>query len=129
MKNIYDATFDAGMKNTLFIVVSDHGGTPWNGNGASHGGWSDAEKLVTFAAVGKGVRKTELDNVNIRDLAAVVLYAFGIDPPEFSEDGWTSQIPNGMFDDDSIPEYRDISNITGAEPRVSRFPHKSELIL
>jgi len=66
--------------------------------------------------------------MNIRDLAAVVLYAFGIDAPVFDEKGWTAQIPDGIFADDSIPAYRDISHLTGAAPRVSKVPHTSELI-
>ena len=126
LKTIYDTTLEMKMDNTLFMVISDHGGTPWNGKIATHGGWSDVEKLVTFAIRGKGVRKTHIDNVNIRDLAAIILYAFGIDQPVFDEAGWTSQIPEGIFEDDGIPEYRDISHLTGAAPRISRAPHTSE---
>ena len=51
---IYQAAKDAGiLDDTLFCVIADHGGTP----GGSHGGWTDAEKYVTFAAAGKTVRK------------------------------------------------------------------------
>lgn len=60
--------------------------------------------------------------------AATVLYAPGISAPELNETGWTSQIPNGIFEDLSIPEYRDFSHLTGAAPRISRVPHTSELI-
>jgi hypothetical protein len=66
--------------------------------------------------------------MNIRDLSAIVLYALGIDAPDFDESGWTSQIPAGIFEDDTLPEYRDISHLTGASPRVSRVAHTSELI-
>ena len=62
-----------------------------------------------------------IEEMNIRDLAAVVLYAFGIEPPEFDEKGWTSQIPTGLFDD-NFPDYRDISHLTGAAPRISKVP-------
>ena len=66
--------------------------------------------------------------MNIRDLAAIVLYSFGIDLPEFNESGWTAQIPEGLFEDNDLPQYKDISHITGAAPRISKTPHTSELI-
>lgn len=127
--DVYTAVKEAGMlDDTLFIVIADHGGTnPGNGRG-HHGGWSDEEKYVTLAAVGKNVATGEIGTANIRDLAAIVLYALGIDAPEFDEAGWTSQIPQHLFCDDSIPAYRDISHLTGAAPRVSKTPHTSELI-
>ena len=126
---IHKAAEDAGMlAETLFMVIADHGGTPFNGTGAGHGGWTDAEKLVTFAAAGKSVQKTAIDVMNIRDLAAIVLYALGIDAPAFDESGWTSQIPTEIFADPSLPAYRDISHLTGAAPRISKVPHTSELI-
>ena len=126
LNDIHEATIEAGMENTLFMVVVDHGGTEFDGKMAYHGGWSDAERLVTFAAVGKGARKTKLGEVNIRDLAAIVLYAFGIEAPSFDEKGWTSQIPLGLFEDADISEYHDISDLLGAPPRVSKAPHTSE---
>ncbi len=130
INDVYSAIEEAGIiENTLFIVISDHGGTnPGNGEGGSHGGWTDSEKYVTFAVTGKGINKTEIKEMNIRDLAAIVLYSFGIDTPEFNEAGWTSQIPEGIFDDVSIPAYRDISHLTGAAPRISKTRHTSELI-
>lgn len=130
VNDVYTAAKDAGIiDDTLFIVIADHGGTnPGNGQGGGHGGWTDGEKYVTFAAAGKDVNKVQLEKMNIRDLAAIVLYSFGIDLPEFDEAGWTSQIPEGLFNDSTIPEYRDISHLTGAAPRISRVPHMSELI-
>ena len=128
--NIYSAIEDAGIiDDTLFIVIADHGGTPPDENGkGSHGGWSDGEKYVTFALSGKTVQKSNIPNANIRDLAAIVLYALGIEVPQFDENGWTSQIPEKIFDDSSIPQYRDISHLTGASPRISKVPHHSELL-
>lgn len=128
VNDVYRAAQDAGMiDETLFIVIADHGGTnPGNGQGGGHGGWTDGEKYVTFAATGKGVNNAQLEKMNIRDLAAIVLYSFGIDSPEFDEAGWTSQIPDGLFDDSSIPAYRDISHLTGAAPRISKVQHTSE---
>lgn len=126
--DVYSATEKAGiLEETLFMVISDHGGTNENGKG-SHGGWSDEEKYVTFAAVGKGVRTGEIEKMNIRDLAAVVLYAMGIKAPDFDEKGWTSQVPEGIFEDSNLPGYRDISHLTGAAPRISKEHHTSERI-
>ena len=130
VNDIYRAAETAGMiDETLFIVIADHGGTnPGNGEGGGHGGWTDGEKYVTFAAAGRGVNRTEIKEMNIRDLAAIVLYSFGMDIPDFDEAGWTSQIPEGLFCDASIPGYRDISHLTGAAPRISRVRHTSELV-
>ena len=129
MNNVREAAAAAGiLDDTLFIVIADHGGTnPGDGTG-SHGGWSDEEKYVTFAVAGKGVNRCNLGDINIRDLAAVVLYALGIEAPAIDEAGWTSQIPAGMFSDPAIPAYRDLSHLTGAAPRISKVPHTSELI-
>jgi hypothetical protein len=130
VNDIYQAAEDAEIiEDTLFIVIADHGGTnPGNGQGGGHGGWTDGEKYVTFAATGKGIKRTEIKEMNIRDLAAIVLYALCINIPDFDEEGWTSQIPDGIFADASIPAYRDISHLTGAAPRISKVPHTSELI-
>lgn len=53
---VYDAVCESGMaEETLFIVIADHGGTPLIDGHGRHGGWSDAEKYVTFAAAGGSV--------------------------------------------------------------------------
>lgn len=124
MNDAYEAVKEAGiLEDTLFIMIADHGGF-----GTGHGGWTDEEKYVTFAAAGKGVQKGTIEEMNIRDLAAVVLYALGIDAPAFDEQGWTAQVPHGVFADAELPEYRDISHLTGAAPRRSKVAHTSELI-
>jgi hypothetical protein len=110
------------------MVIADHGGANNENGGGSHGGWTDSEKYVTFAAVGENVKPGNIETMNIRDLAAIVLYAFGIKAPEFEENGWTAQIPEGLFEDADLPEYKDISHLTGAAPRISKIPHTSELI-
>ena len=116
------------LEDTLFMVIADHGGTnPGNGAGGNHGGWTDEEKYVTFAVVGKGVNNTDIKEMNIRDLAAIILYAMDIDTPKFDEKGWTSQVPEGVFADYK-GEYRNISHLTGAKPRISKEHHKSELV-
>ena len=126
--DVYFSTESAGiLGETLFIVVADHGGTD-NGDGkGTHGGWTDEEKYVTFAAAGKNVINGEMGEMNIRDLAAIILYSFGIDLPDFNENGWTSQIPDGLFKNYE-GDYRDISHLTGAAPRISKEHHKSELV-
>ena len=128
--DVYSAAADAGIiDDTLFIVIADHGGTnPGDGLGGNHGGWTDGEKYVTFAAIGRGINHAVIEEMNIRDLSAIVLYAFGIDRPDFDEAGWTSQVPNEIFADATLPEYRDISHLTGAAPRISKIPHTSELM-
>ena len=129
INDVHKAAEDAGIiDDTLFIVIADHGGTNPETGGGRHGGWTDEEKFVTFAAAGKNVKNTTLSEMNIRDLAAIVLYSFGNESPEINENGWTSQIPEGLFDDENIPQYRDISHLTGAAPRISKVAHTSELI-
>lgn len=129
MNDVHSAAAEAGIiDDTLFIVIADHGGTNPGNGGGSHGGWTDEEKYVTFAAVGKGVNHVQIEEMNIRDLAAIVLYAFGIEIPEIDEAGWTAQVPAGIFNDLSIPAYRDLSHLTGAAPRISKAAHTSELI-
>ncbi len=129
VNDVHAAAADAGiLDDTLFIVIADHGGANSPDGKGHHGGWTDGEKYVTFAAAGKGVNAVEIEEMNIRDLASIVLYALGIDVPEIDEQGWTSQIPAGMFTDSSIPAYRDLSHLTGAEPRISKAPHTSELL-
>ena len=127
--DIFNAACEAlDINETLFIVIADHGGANNENGGGSHGGWTDSEKYVTFAAVGKNVKNGDIGAMNIRDLAAIILYAFGIKSPEFDEKGWTAQIPEGLFEDPDLPEYKDISHLTGAAPRISKIPHTSELL-
>jgi len=129
VNDIYSAVKDAGiLDDTLFMVIADHGGTNTPEGKGTHGGWTDEEKYVTFAATGKGVKKGNIEEMNIRDLSAIVLYSLGIEIPEIDEAGWTSQIPLGLFEDEKICEYRDLSHLTGAAPRISKAPHTSELI-
>lgn len=124
--DIHNAARQAGMlDDTLFCVISDHGGTPFDGKGAGHGGWSDAEKYVTFAAAGKTVSRCEIKDMNVRDLTAIVLYALNIPAPEFRADGWTSQIPEGMFGDSKTPSYRILSE-ENPEALVSKKAHTSQ---
>ena len=97
---IYDKYVEMGyIENTLFIVTADHGGT----TGGSHGGSDTPTMNIMFAATGNTVMKSDsITSVNekgeetdmqIRDIAAVVLHAFGIELPET----YTGIVPAGIF--------------------------------
>lgn len=90
---IYEAYEKAGiLDETLFLVLTDHGGIR-----CGHGAYSDTERYIYFAATGKGIEKSEVGTYYTMDLAAVVLYALGIDVPEYKEGVFTSQVPDGLF--------------------------------
>lgn len=92
---IFDAYKAAGiLDETLFIVISDHGGYE-----RSHGGYMDTEKYIFFGACGKGIKKSEVADMRTVDLYAVILYAFGIDIPKYDLKGFCSQVPLGIFPD------------------------------
>lgn len=106
--NIYQAVLDAEIADsTLFCVVADHGGTPLlpGMEEAAHGGWTENEKYVTFAAAGKTVCPGSPETMCIRDLAAVILHALGVEIPPVSADGFASQIPEGLFAEAGISPY------------------------
>ena len=90
---VYDAYCDLGIiGDTLFLVITDHGGIR-----CGHGGYTDEEKYITFAAAGKHVPHGEIGPAFTRDLSAIVLYALGIDVPAYDEGAFSSQIPDGIF--------------------------------
>ncbi len=104
------------LKDTLIIVVADHGGTPPDEQGrGSHGGDSDAEKYVCFYAAGGGARHTELKDMLVRDTAPAVLHALGLEIP----DTWNSRVPGGLFADvpDNLPRPEGLP-LKGREPNV-----------
>ena len=72
----------------MFVVFddADHGG-----NEKNHGGWTDGERFVMFAAAGKNVVKGEIGDMAIRDVAAIVLHALGYEAPGT----WTARSPCG----------------------------------
>ena len=103
---IYEAYEKLGiLDRTLFIVTADHGGTPEGG----HGGTTDAEKYVMYAAVGKTVPHGKIGEMEIRDNAAIIMHAFGYE----CADTWTERIPDGVFEGVSAcerPEYKSVHN-------------------
>lgn len=109
---IYDAYKAAGMiKDTLFIVTSDHGGVCYTTKDGTvkgtHGGLHPDEKYTLFTVTGKNVTNTEILDMNIRDTAAFVLHALGVKQPET----YTARVPLGIFADvTACPrfEYHDI---------------------
>jgi len=86
---IYESCKKRGfLEDTLFIVNADHGG--WK---KAHGGLHDQEKYVMVAACGKTVEKGVIQEMEIRDCAAIILYALGLEAP----DTWTARVPSGLF--------------------------------
>ena len=86
---LYDAYAECGaIEDTLFIVTADHGGIEY-----SHGGSSDQEKYVMFAAAGKSICPGVIGEMQVLDIPAVVTYALGLTPSNV----WTSRVPSGLF--------------------------------
>ncbi len=100
IQQIYKAYEDKGiLENTLFIVTADHGGVFQAGIGSAtnttHGGLTDEERHVMFAAAGKTVAKNStIGEMYNRDAAAIALYALGTEIP----DAYTGIIPSGLFE-------------------------------
>ena len=96
IQRIYEALEKRGFADsTLFLVTADHGGTNNDGKSGSHGGWTDAEKYIMFAATGPGVEKGEIQDMGVRDTASVVLYGLGLIDKQ--PETWTSRVPSGLF--------------------------------
>ncbi|MBQ6266936.1 MAG: alkaline phosphatase family protein [Clostridia bacterium] len=87
---IYDAIDAKGlMKDSLFILVADHGETA-----GGHGGQTPEESAVVVAVAGHSVNQTMLsEETRNRDVAAIALYALGIEQPEH----FTCSVPEGLF--------------------------------
>ncbi len=112
---IFEAYEDAGIiDDTLFITITDHGGIR-----VGHGGYTDSEKYVFFAVRGKTVKSGEFNFAYTKDIAAIVLYALGIDVPEYDRNGFSSQVPTGIFEntrDYFIPEAKSYNIATRQTP-------------
>lgn len=112
---IYDKLAERGMlEDTLFMVIADHGGTPYG----SHGGNTEAEKIVFFGAVGKSVKPGTIGEMNVRDTAAIILHALGLPVPEFDFGGFSGQIPAELFDDYTPAERQDIYSAPNTRPTL-----------
>ncbi len=87
---VYDVIEKKGeADDTLFIVVSDHGGKRTK----NHGTRTLGEQLVYIGVKGKTVGENNTYGVRNRDVASITLYALGIEP----DDGMISKVPNGLF--------------------------------
>lgn len=95
---IYNALVSNGlMENGLFIVVADHGETD-----DGHGGDSVEESSVVVALDGKSVNNITLpEGTRNRDVAAIALYALGIEKPE----QMTASVPYGLFGEEAEKNY------------------------
>ena len=70
------------LEKTLFIVVSDHGGTP----DGEHGGDTESEMRIVFGIRGKTVNPAGMsDSFMPRDLAPIILNALNITIPSTME--------------------------------------------
>lgn len=87
---VYDELVKRGLlENSLILFITDHGGT-----GGTHGGDSDSETAITFAAAGPRLdTQGVIEDMEIQDVAAIVLYALGIEQPE----NQTGRVPKGIF--------------------------------
>ena len=89
---IWDAYNARGwIGDTLFIVTADHGGFEHG-----HGGWTDGEKYIMFAAAGPNVVKGTIGEMGVRDTTSIVLYALGL--ADKQPKTWTSRVPSGIFE-------------------------------
>lgn len=95
VKRIHDAYEKAGIiDDTLFTVIADHGG-----DDHSHGSYTDGEKYIYLAAAGKTVLKSKPDYATTKDINSIILHGLGIDVPEYNKELYSSQIPEGTFND------------------------------
>lgn len=103
--NIYDALEENGkLEDALFIVVADHG----EKDGGGHGGYTKEESSCVVAVAGKTVSNTTLpETTRNRDVAAIALYALGIEKPSH----FTAVVPEGLF----IPAAEDETTTTPVE--------------
>ena len=87
---LYDELGKKGLlENALVIFATDHGA-----QGIKHGGNSPAERNCTFAVTGPRL-ETEgaVGEMDLQDVAAVVLYALDVEKPE----SMTARVPAGIF--------------------------------
>ena len=104
---IFDVYRDAGiLDDTLFLAITDHGGFK-----RGHGGYTDGEKYIFFALRGKTVCNTEGFFAMTRDVNAIVRYAFGLEIPAKNDDGYSSQVPAGVFCDWNRPYLHDTEGV------------------
>lgn len=83
------AVEEAGIADdTLLIVTADHGG-----HDHGHGGTTDEEKYVFFAAVGKSVPAGARIELEVKDIPAIVTAALGVP----GSPDWEARVPDGLL--------------------------------
>ncbi len=86
---IYASVEEAGIaEDTLFMITADHGGI-----NRSHGGSTDEEKYVFFAAMGKTVRQGASISLEVKDIPAIITHALGVE----GNPSWQATLPEGLF--------------------------------
>ena len=90
---LYDTLEEQGLlEDTLILLSTDHGGTP----DGQHGGATREETTCVFAVRGNGLRPgTEIGEMELPDIAAIVRHALGLEQPDFSG----AKVPEGIFPD------------------------------
>ena len=89
LNDIWNAVIDAGIADdTLFIATADHGGI-----NTGHGGDTDEEKYVFFAAVGKTAVPGSTITLEVKDIPAIVTSALGVP----GADNWAAVLPDGIL--------------------------------
>lgn len=91
-----DGISDAGyMEDTLIILCSDHGGGGAEPN--NHGSSHPLDMTITWGCVGPGVQEGGVieEQVNIKDTAAVIAQALGLEKPI----GWDNKVPKGVLEE------------------------------
>ncbi|MEF3311688.1 alkaline phosphatase family protein [Paenibacillus sp. GYB004] len=80
-------------EETLFIVLSDHGGGGERPD--SHGSSHPLDQTIFWACAGPGVRTGSAvpDSLTITDTAAVIVHALGLEAPS----QWEAKLPEGLF--------------------------------
>ena len=97
---IYKKLEERGLlEDSLFLVTTDHGGT----EGGNHGGMTEKELIIFFGAAGECVEHGSIGEMYVGDTTAIVLTALGIDVPQYDANGFSGQLPAGIFKDAIVP--------------------------
>ncbi|WP_409346498.1 alkaline phosphatase family protein [Paenibacillus sp. MBLB4367] len=92
---VLQAVEEAGlMEDSLILVTTDHGGGG-DGKPRSHGSADPLDMTIFWGCYGPGIAPgTKLPSgITIKDTAAVVAYALGLEAPA----EWEGKVPEGLF--------------------------------